>query len=750
MTHSLTDRAVTLLAQWAPAAERFWNPVVGDDTMGCYGPGYIHWGVQSNWNYAAAMATLAAQPDTPNADHWRDRALAALRFALATHVTGDRTGNDGRQWGHSWISMLGIERGIHGVALLEDALTATDHAALRRVLTAEASWLLHDARRGDAAGLVAGLWNSSGHNVPESNIWSGALLWRTAQRYPDAPEAAAWRERAHDYFVNGVSIPADATDATLVAGQPVSARHVGANFFPNFALDHHGYLNVGYMVICVSNAAMLYFDMHRAGMPVPESLMHHQADLWQVLRRMIFGNGRLARIGGDSRVRYAYCQEYLLPSLLFAAAALGDAHALDLAAQQLGLIEQELAASDDGTFYGARMGAMRDVNPHYYTRLESDRACVLSMLAHYLALVAASPTPQQTFEASVAGGWAEPEHGAALHRSPTRLASFAWRARGLTQALCLPPSDPQAISTAEWSLNLAPVVRFLGDEGGDDGAHRRLLRQTVQTFPGGFATCGAVMEGVDVHIDEGGHCTDQAVTHLAFAALPDDRTCVGLQLVVAAPDRLGYVVEVRGLHLNVANDVLNNRQRIIRDASGEHVLVAPPAHDEVVLIDGMWLSVDEILGLQVLYGAERLLIGRSHERQGGRYHSQYVEEIWALPPRPAGPGGVFGGRGRYYGFFGGWRRPRPVQPGEVLVDLGYAVLAGASGEVTAATAGGPLSLGTEEAPALVRGVWVAGADGQRYAVVANFGDVPTTVPVAGESLEVAPGTCRVHTFSTDL
>ncbi|MCJ7548753.1 MAG: hypothetical protein MUQ30_03625, partial [Anaerolineae bacterium] len=48
------------------------------------------------------------------------------------------------------------------------------------------------------------------------------------------------------------------------------------------------------------------------------------ADLWDVLRRFIFGNGRLARIGGDSRVRYACCQEYLLPSLLYAADVLGD------------------------------------------------------------------------------------------------------------------------------------------------------------------------------------------------------------------------------------------------------------------------------------------------------------------------------------------------------------------------------------------------------------------------------------------
>jgi hypothetical protein len=725
---NVKERVIGLLAGWARAVEPYWTPGAGE--TGCYGPGYIHWGVQSNWNYAAALSTLASYGGTGSeVDHWRGRALAALRFALATHLTGTRTGHDGRQWGHTWISMLGIERGMHGVPLLEEVLTPTDHAALRRVLTSEADWLLHDARRGDQTGIFAGLWNEEGRNVPESNIWSGALLWRAAQLYPDAPGAAAWADRAHDYFINGISVPADAKNETIVAGRPVRERFVGANFFPNYALDHHGYLNVGYMAICTSNAALLAFDMRSAGLPVPDSLTHHHADMWAVLRRMIFSNGRLARIGGDSRVRYSYCQEYLLPALLFAADTLGDPHALGLAEAQLALIEQETAASDDGTFYGCRMGAMRDSNPHYFTRLESDRAVVLAMLLNYLPLLRretprdCQDQPETSFEESVAGEWVEPVHGACMHRSPTRLASFAWRSRGLTTALCLPPGDPAAISTAEWARNLAPVVRFLGDTDTDEGTHRRLLDYTTDIFPGGFATCGSVMEGVDTLIDEGARCTDQAITHLAFAALPDDRTCVGLQLVIAAPDRIGYLGEVKGLHLNIANDLFNGFRRTLRETAGEHTLIAPPPRDEQVPIEGSWLNVDEVLGLALIYGADRLLIDRSRERRGGRYHSLHVEEVFTAP----------------LGYDRMDSRPRPTQPGETLIDVGFAVLSSVTAAETATVTGGRLELGHE----LVRGVWVTGADGRRYAVIANFGAEAVTVDVFGEHPTVAPGRCRV-------
>ncbi|MBN1250072.1 MAG: hypothetical protein JXC32_20575, partial [Anaerolineae bacterium] len=350
--------------------------------------------------------------------------------------------------------------------------------------------------------------------------------------------------------------------------------------------------------------------------------------------------------------------------------------------------------SPDGTFYGRRMSHMRDVNPHYFTRLESDRAVALSMLVNYLPLMTQPEAPLAPFEASVAGGWCEPEHGAVLHRSETRLASFAWRAHGLTQGLCLPPRDPTAISMAEWSLSLAPVVRFLGDEGHDSGKHRRLLHHRIETFDGGFATCGAVMEGVDLRVDEGALCTDQAVTYLAFVALPDGRTCVGLQLVVAADDRLGYLTTLKGLHLNMVNDCFNGFRRTIRTTSGERMFVSPPEEDEVVVLDSPWLSVDEVLEVRVLYGSDGFVVDRSATRRGGRYRSLYVEEVCSSTLSAV----------------------TPTAPDEVLIDVGFAVIAGGSAEETAAMTGGRLPVAGD----LVRGVWITGADGARYEVVADF------------------------------
>jgi hypothetical protein len=710
----MEHRAIRLLEGWAESVEPFWNPVEGDSALGCYGPGYMHWGVQSNWNYAAAMATLAAQPTTRDPAKWRARAVAALRFVLATHRTGRRPGNDGKPWGNSWISILGIERAMHAMPHLAPALADEDRSALRRLLVDEADWLLLHATRGDFTGVAAGMWARDGCNNPESNVWSGAFLWRIASLYPEEANASAWEERAHCFLVNGVSVEADAAASACLAGRPVSDWHVGANFFPHYGLDHHGYMNVGYMVITASNAAILHFDLKRAGIQPPESLYHHQGDLWQVLRRMIFGDGRLARIGGDSRVRYAYCQEYLLPSLLFAADHLRDPHALALAGRQLELMEKETAASDDGTFYGRRIAPMRRGNPHYFTRLESDRACVLAMLLNDLPLVQPPASPDGSFEESVAGGWMEEAHGSVMHRSPGRFCSFAWRAHGLSQALCLPPGDG---SLAEWSLNLCPVVRFMGDDGSEPEKHRRLLDCRLRSFDGGFVTCGSVMEGVDVTFDEWVTCTDQALTRQAFAALPDGRTCLCLQQVTAAADRVGYLAELRDLHLVVPNDLFNGFRRTLWTASGQAWLDSPPAQDEVLALQSRWLNLDGRLGVVALSGGDTLQVHRSAARRAGKFGSLFVEEI-CLHTRS------------------GMER---CAPGQVLVDIGFALLSGASAEATSRVCGGVLP----HMPESCRGIWVDGADGIRYALVANFGGEPQTVEVFGAKIAIGGGAAEL-------
>jgi hypothetical protein len=707
-------RVYTLLSNWAKASEKFWYNLPGVPGMGCYGTGFNAWGVQTNQKYFAAMAVLAARPQASGGvdRQWAlERALASLRFSLSSHVSGSSTCTDGTQWGHTWISALGIERMMHAVYQIERQLSAQDQEDLRRVLASEADWLLLNYKKGQIEGPTAGLWDASARNQPESNIWNGALLWRAAVTLPQHAHAADWQEKAHQFLVNGVSVPSDAQDDTFIAGKPVRERFLGANFFPHYALDHHGYFNVGYMAIVVSNAAMLHFDLKLKGLPRPASLDRHQADLWQLLRRLIFQNGRLVRIGGDTRVRYAYCQEYLMPALLYAADRFRDPAALELLDRQIGMVEEEAHTNPDGSFYGKRLEELIPASEFYYTRLESDRASSLAHVCSYLPLVykdELKPAEQlpaaaiAAFEASVSGGWVEPEHGAVLQRSPHRLASFAWRAFGLAQGLCQSPDDGHL---TDWEGSLGGQIEFVHHPHFLHPSlpqSRRLRNYQVLPFQGGFLTFGSLIAGAEIELAEGWRGHDLALHSIAFAALPDDQTVLALEFCQMSPVR-GLIRQVKGMRFNLVNDLYNHFSRALLTSQGSQVLQSPPPQNEILPLASRFACIDGRQGLVGIYGAESLTLQRSSTRAAGAYHSLYVEEISYVSRQ-----GPF------------W-----ADPSEVILDCGWAVLSGAGGERTQQASASAATY-TGSLPG-VRLASIVGADHHTYLLAANFNQQPASL-----------------------
>ncbi|WP_043346588.1 hypothetical protein [Beutenbergia cavernae] len=701
-TDEIVDAALDSLARWASWSESAWIPAPRPGT-GWFGSGYTVWGVQTNQKYTAAMATLATHARTPAGvdREWAlDRALGSLRAGLDSHVARGGVCADGKPWGLTWISVLGLERMMHGIASLRPHLTDEDHAALHAVMCAEADWLSSDYQRGAVVGIVADLWDASARNHAESNIWNGAFLWRTAERYPQHPHAARWRDTSLTFLANGVSRASDLE----TADPEIRTRHRGANFFPHFAFDHHGYLNVGYMAICVSNAAIAQLDANVEGWSAPPLLVHGQRGLWAVLRRMIFGDGRLARVGGDSRTRYTYCQEYLAPALMYAAGEFGDPHAIPVLDRMLATLQRDQDASENGSFFGERLAGLAMRNPYYSTRLEGDRANALSLVAVHLPVLAPIERPAETLEEAVGGSWSEPDHGVVLHRSPRRFTSFAWRAHGLAAGLALPPGRGDL---AEWDQNLGGRVRFAGDSAPDGRLSRELVAYRTQEFDGGFATSGEVVEGRSLALDESWTGEHAALSRLAFVALPDERTVVGFHRCTVGTWS-PIVAELQGLHLGVPNDIFSPSTRQISTAQG---MWAASAGEDDVRSLGQWACIDGVLGLVGVYGAPELQLVRHRGRLGGRFGSLHVDEV-AFPLRHG---------------------PFRATPGSDLLDIGWIVVSDADASETAAVAGAAKE-DTEVRSEGVRAIWVTGADGRRYFIAANLGTSRVRAPSAGSPL----------------
>ncbi len=504
-----------------------------------YGDGTNSWGVQTNQKALCAFAIACTDPlfDEKKAGITKqtllETAISCLRYSLATHLTGEYhlTNNENERWGHTWISVLGIERMVFALDALAPYLTESDHLAIRRVFLSEADFLLNEYQI--KAGLVE-------NNKPESNFWNGAFLLRCTLMYPDCANKELYIQKGRALILNAISIPSQCDEEWFV----------GANFFESFATNHHHYLNIGYIVITLSQLAYLHFTYKRYGIEPPAWIYTNSEKAWDLVRKCIFPDGRLLRIGGDSRIRYCYCQDYLNTVLCLAADQFNE-NTASLEEQWQKLVQLEQAENNDGTFLSTRVELFRERAPLYFARLESDRAVSAAQGAYLhrtwpeLEKSGQKKLHEEPFR------WYDEYHGACFVRNKDSMSSFVWLSSEKPQGLCLPLCDS---SLAEWNRNLTSMFE------GDGQFNEHLIEEHHETMlTGGFVTTGRTVARTWSMLDESKSEEQNVELSLLYAALPDGATTVTLQYAEAI--RHCHLLKIKGLHLNIPNDLFNGYQR---------------------------------------------------------------------------------------------------------------------------------------------------------------------------------------------
>ena len=609
-----------LLKDWVAFSQKHLYYCPERKDLICYGAGeHGHWGVQTHQKAFSAFAILATakEIDLSNFVITREalieQALGMLRFTLQTHLEGDFVCTDGKKWGHNWIYALGIERMFHGIEAIEKYLTEDDKNLLKKVMISESDFLLEELE------IVAGPIDAEGRNKPESNIWNGAILYRTAALYPDAPNKELYLEKAKRFFANGISIESDVNSDEIVDGVRIGDICVGANMFNTYACNHHSYLNLPYTVICLSNIAMLHFFLKGKGIKPDNMIYHHMKEQWDLIYSTTFADGRLWRIGGDIRVRYSYCQDYALPVW----ALIEDKYGQDLSGffdGWLEILETETKANGDGSFLSERFGYFENLSPVYYTRVESDRANAISMILYWYEKFAI--LGESTNEAIK--NWSDEYHGAAFDSHGNRRVSFVWRAAEKPQGLLVPADDS---SFAEWRYNLSARILGVGEVNEDN-----VQNKNVSTFDGGFITYGVTQSYSDLFKAEGQKYEIMAEKFMAFAALPDERTVLCLQYLKTL--NRTFVREVFGTYWNVPNDVFNGFTRTAFSQNGEFSLEGGGRNKEFKTISlGEFINFDNKIGLVskspltlVRRAGRQVIIKNS---KGADRSTLYVEEICA-------------------------------------------------------------------------------------------------------------------------
>ncbi len=641
-------QCLKLLSSWSKSTGSDWLDLPDHPGLGCYGTGYDAWGVQANLQFVAAMATLASIDDRDVQAH-QAKALAGLRFSLASHKTGDLACTDGRKWGHTPASVQALERTLFAMRLMTDYLAEEDVQALHRVLVSEIKYLRTEP-------------------LTMASDW---FLKRMAEW--DSPQVQASLHAAIESESDS-----DVTDD--------ASKSSGSILFDE-TLDLAGKISL------LASAAMYHFDLPEA--ELPKELL---SDLWQEVKRLMFADGRLCDWGTEPQrtVRFCTTQQEMLPIMLLAANVLDDGHCLYLIASQLQMIAKEQAHNDDGSFFAGRLAHLRQTNPYYLAKLESDQAFTIAMAMACHQQIQWKGSSAIDLETSLAGGWEANKQDAVWHRSATRLSYMSWQSPEQLGAICLPPDDGHLL---EGPANLCSVVRFMGDTAGD--THRRLEGFHIDTFEGGFATCGRLAEGIDVPVAEGWKSTQLGTLQMAFVALPDGQTMVGLHHCRTGETR-AFPAVIKGMHMNLPNDLFNGYVRTLTTEENQLQLATETLKDEIVELNSNWVNIDHRLGVVGVYGSSQLCLDRSFKRRGGSYQSLHVDELC-------------------------WHHRNHVQavhPYTVILDIGFVIATNTNAQETGYLA----SKSTHKIDGELRVMRVMGRDNRMYVIAANFGPGSRSIP----------------------
>lgn len=478
---------LAILERFPLYAERGWHGgYQGDSALGYFGDGRSDEnGQRTLGNFILVYAYLATRPDydptvssVPPAT-LKERALAALRYMVRTHITGDLKCTDGRPWGNHWQSAWWASRMLGGATLLWDALSEEERSRIQRLVVYEADRHI---------GLPPRV-NEYGDTKAEENAWDSEILAWALNLYPDHPHVPGWREAFVRLCLNTLSVEADLQDERLIEGKPLKEWVGGPCIHPDFTIENHGFFHICYMACPLHSLAWDYYVFRRFGRKPPEAIFHHVREVWGRLKQFFLWRGRFAYVGGKDWPRYAYGLYFILPALVQMQQVFGDGDARLIERWRVATFEREQRLHGDGSFFSGRFtqGQMS----RWPAEWETDAAANLTIAAllHEFQQPPLPPTPLEEWSRRQVGTFISPFSELAMRRDERRFVSWCWKSHGgpATGLICSDAGEDML----EWDHNLCGSIVLEGT-----ARHVAVVAHHEEAFEGGFSTTGLMEHGL--------------------------------------------------------------------------------------------------------------------------------------------------------------------------------------------------------------------------------------------------------------
>ncbi|MDD4890398.1 MAG: hypothetical protein PHU85_10755 [Phycisphaerae bacterium] len=732
-----------MLFRWLPFAREHFTRCDDEARGGFFGTGHNCLGTMTQAGFVCATGYLAGLNDWPtdcpvSQDETRDMLRLAFRFLFRTHATGGGTTNNGQPWGFGtsdydvWHPPLYFEQALAALPSYRPLLDKGDLQLMEAALAFEAD---HHERTGldpDAHSLPS---RGERETTAESNSWTAAMLARAAVLMPGHAHAARWLQAASLFWMNALSVPQDEWDPMVVDGRPRSSWFAGANLGPHYTLEHHGFFHPGYYVWALWPACTSLLEFRRAGRPPLQAALHHFREAFDVLKKLVVWNGRLAFPAGSDWPQYISGQSYLLPVCEYVARANGDAEAAFLAQSLRANLATEQAGNPDGSFVSRRLGAFLRAQPIAFFRDDVDGACVSASAAIFCDSLPESPAPvgEAEFIKRTSGPLLEPAVGLVVAKSPTRFASVSFNANvSKFQSLVIPPDGGHLFRhscNGHGRLILAGTLSVFGHTHQDLTKERRPIPawNRLWRIDNGFVSAGQFVRQQFLNTN-----VPAADQYLAVFALPDNRTVVQIELVQLRG--LSRVLESGSGGWMLATDIFTQPATMLRWAGGEADLAAPVPADHQLPIHSNWVNLADKLAIVGLWGGGGFMLHQLKRRTAGR--------VWTRPrPEVLWPEESLTADELFFGYENHRNEPgggHLVPQGGMIRDVAFVQVTQVDAAATDTLAPTLLQTQLRAREGQIRGAVIAGRDGQEYLLAVNFGERENALPLGSRQVQWRP------------
>lgn len=291
-------------------------------------------------------------------------ALKSLRYSVATHkAVKKKTCADGKYWGsvseadHKWESSLWALSVAYSAYFQWDKLSDSLRNDIYKLLRAECNYELErDIPTGYHYNTRA-----------EENGWEVGVLAATLGLFPNDELAPRWFERMREFAINSYSHPSDSTNNEVIDPwynqQTVAQLYRGANLFPDWTLQNHGFFHTSYQNVVIQELgeaamALKLFQSGKGEKWHSRALLHNCDSVAQnVLNWLTLPDGEQAMPNGNDWSLFLYDQVTSYSTL---ACQMHDPDALLFEGRAMEQIARRQQTTKDGSWLlRADVGARR-------------------------------------------------------------------------------------------------------------------------------------------------------------------------------------------------------------------------------------------------------------------------------------------------------------------------------------------------------------------------------------------------------